>query len=71
MKVHFREQYGSKGDEILYVTPEGKSNTHIHVPFDGIELLKSQIYKKKGKKNIYDCTWPTIQIVTGIWLAAL
>lgn len=24
MKVHFREKYGSGGDEILYVTPEGK-----------------------------------------------
>lgn len=24
MKVHFREQYGSRGEEILYVTPAGK-----------------------------------------------
>lgn len=23
MKVHFREQYGSRGEEILYVTPAG------------------------------------------------
>lgn len=24
MKIHFREQYGTKGEEILYVTPAGK-----------------------------------------------
>lgn len=24
MKIHFREQYGSKGEEMLYVTPSGK-----------------------------------------------
>lgn len=24
MKVHIREQYGSKGQEVLYVTPVGK-----------------------------------------------
>jgi len=24
MKIHFREQYGRKGEEILYVTPAGE-----------------------------------------------
>lgn len=24
MRVHFREKYGTKGEEILYVTPAGK-----------------------------------------------
>lgn len=24
MKIHFREKYGTKGEEILYVTPAGK-----------------------------------------------
>lgn len=23
MKIHFREKYGTKGEEILYVTPAG------------------------------------------------
>lgn len=25
MRVHFREKYGTKGEEILYVTPAGKN----------------------------------------------
>lgn len=25
MKVHFRERYGTRGEEILYVTPAGKN----------------------------------------------
>lgn len=24
MKIHFREQYGRRGEEVLYVTPAGK-----------------------------------------------
>lgn len=30
MKVHFREQYGTKGEEILYITPAGKQ-TNIYI----------------------------------------
>lgn len=53
MKVHFREQYGTKGEEILYVTPAGKRSRHFVQPrkgpyggrsdsnADGIELLTS------------------------------
>lgn len=25
MKVHFREQYGTRGDEVLYVVPVGEA----------------------------------------------
>lgn len=32
MKVHFREQYGTKGEEILYVTPAGKQIGHSIQP---------------------------------------
>lgn len=35
MRVHFREKYGKKGEEILYVTPDGMySTTKMHqMPF--------------------------------------
>lgn len=31
MKVHFREQYGTRGDEVLYVVPVGKISENIEV----------------------------------------
>lgn len=34
MKVHFREQYGTKGEEILYVTPADQ-NSIVRVPLKG------------------------------------
>lgn len=34
MRVHFREKYGTKGDEILYVTPAGKMLS------DSVDLLE-------------------------------
>lgn len=30
MKVHFREQYGTRGDEVLYVVPVGKIISHYN-----------------------------------------
>lgn len=30
MRVHFREKYGKKGEEILYVTPDGMCLKTIH-----------------------------------------
>lgn len=31
MKVHFRERYGTKGEEILYVTPAGIQLKNMHM----------------------------------------
>lgn len=28
MRIHFREQYGTRGEEIIYVTPAGE----LHIP---------------------------------------
>ncbi|KAH8249579.1 hypothetical protein KR032_010645 [Drosophila birchii] len=38
MKIHFREQYGTKGEEILYVTPADQSNI-VRVPLRGDKLV--------------------------------
>ncbi len=32
MKVHFREQYGTRGDEVLYVVPVGESSLRNNIP---------------------------------------
>lgn len=53
MRVHFREKYGTKGEEILYVTPAGilalpNSNTTYTTPhhttltltFSCLQLIK-------------------------------
>lgn len=29
MKVHFREQYGTRGDEVLYVVPVGEMKNQL------------------------------------------
>lgn len=39
MKVHFREQYGKSGEEILYVTPAGMKKKMLFIP----------IHKSKNK----------------------
>ncbi|XP_011178425.1 RUS family member 1 [Zeugodacus cucurbitae] len=38
MKVHFREQYGTKGEEVLYITPADQ-NSIVRVPLRGEKLL--------------------------------
>ncbi|EDW11502.1 RUS family member 1 [Drosophila mojavensis] len=38
MKIHFREQYGTKGEEILYVTPADQRNI-VRVPLRGDKLV--------------------------------
>jgi len=57
MKIHFREQYGRKGEEILYVTPAGEQIDQTDQPttqaiiMEGTEPIfmlihhKSFIYK--------------------------
>ncbi|CAD7080138.1 unnamed protein product [Hermetia illucens] len=38
MKIHFREQYGTKGEEILYVTPADQKSI-VRVPLKGDRLV--------------------------------
>ncbi|XP_011207819.1 RUS family member 1 [Bactrocera dorsalis] len=38
MKVHFREQYGSKGEEVLYITPADQNNI-VRVPLRSDKLV--------------------------------
>ncbi|XP_055386469.1 RUS family member 1 [Condylostylus longicornis] len=38
MRVHFHERYGTKGDEILYVTPDDQSSI-VRVPLRGDKLI--------------------------------
>ena len=40
MRIHFREQYGTKGGEVIYVTPAGKYFTHIIV----FTIINENIY---------------------------
>lgn len=40
MRVHFREQYGTKGNEILYVTPDDQNNI-VRVPLKS-DKIKEQ-----------------------------
>lgn len=38
MRVHFREQYGTKGNEILYVTPDDQNNI-VRVPLKSDKII--------------------------------
>lgn len=38
MRVHFREQYGTKGSEILYVTPDDQNNI-VRVPLKSDKII--------------------------------
>lgn len=55
MKVHFREQYGSRGEEILYVTPAGTSANS-----GASEFLKRSITWPYAEPGIY---WPAIRML--------
>lgn len=55
MKVHFREQYGSRGEEILYVTPAGTSANS-----GASEFLKRSITWPYAGPGIY---WPAIRML--------
>lgn len=45
MKIHFREQYGTRGEEVLYVTPAGKNaNLVFHFQFPLIIVFSSIIF---------------------------
>lgn len=46
MRVHFREKYGSKGEEILYVTPAGKMSSDFNQISFGKSIKK---FMQKGR----------------------
>ncbi|XP_017473603.1 PREDICTED: RUS1 family protein C16orf58 homolog [Rhagoletis zephyria] len=53
MKVHFREQYGTKGEEVLYITPADQSNI-VRVPLRSDKLvIQEKIFLFRLLQNIF------------------
>lgn len=52
MKVHFSEQYGTRGEEILYITPKDQS-VIVRVPLKGDKLLRERFALFKIFQQIF------------------
>ncbi|XP_030384135.1 RUS1 family protein C16orf58 homolog [Scaptodrosophila lebanonensis] len=53
MKIHFREQYGTKGEEILYVTPADQGNI-VRVPLRGDKpVIHEKFFLIRVLQNIF------------------
>lgn len=57
MKVHFREQYGCKGDEVLYITPLDQ-NTIVRVSIKGEKVARKFGFLKFFQKIFMPAGYP-------------
>ncbi|XP_037961215.1 RUS family member 1 [Teleopsis dalmanni] len=71
MKVHFREHYGTKGEEILYVTPADQSRI-VRVPLRGDKIVIQEkfflfrilqsVFLPKGYPDSVSCDYAAYQV---------
>lgn len=57
MRIHFREQYGTRGEEILYVTPAGKRSP---IGTSIIFILTIFIHFFQNKNQLFVYLWKVI-----------
>lgn len=56
MKVHFREQYGTRGDEVLYVVPVGEPINRFRTSqliFKLFDLLQSCYRSRRNSTSTF------------------